>query len=123
VHQFPLPPASYRTKSGEAANYRECVKMMARCDRATVLTGPVALTLAVYRARKAGNLWDHLYVLLDALQGVFYRNVAQVVEIHATLYEDRHAPRVELAVTSCRGILADDDAGGGSSGADRCGRL
>ena len=35
---------------------------------------------------------------LDALQGVFYVNDSQVVEINASLHDDRHEPRVEVAV-------------------------
>jgi Holliday junction resolvase RusA-like endonuclease len=111
MYRFPLPPSAnkywryYRGRvvaSAEAVNYKTTVRMLARCDGVTPLSGPVAVRVAVHRERRAGDLDNFLKILIDALQGVFYENDAQIREIHATLQEDRHEPRVEVQVTSCR---------------------
>ena len=109
MYRFSLPPSAnryWRIYNGrvvvsEAANeYKHLVKMLARCSSppVTILTGPVRVQVAVYRARKSGDLDNFLKILLDALQGVFYVNDSQVVEINASLHDDRHEPRVEVAV-------------------------
>ena len=109
IHEFPLPPSGNRywrhvrgrvIISAEAEQYRAVVKMLANCDRVTQLTGPVAVTVNVFRARKAGDLDNRLKVLLDAAQGVFYENDAQIRELHAYLHDDKHHPRVEISVQS-----------------------
>lgn len=114
THRYPLPPSAnrywryYRGRmvvSDEAAAYKRTVAMLARCDGVTKLTGPVCVTVAVYRARKSGDLDNRLKVLLDALQGVFYGNDSQVRELHASLHDDRHDPRVEVSVCSLRGSM------------------
>lgn len=111
VHRFPLPPSANRYwryaggkvyTSDEARSYKHVVAMLARADGVTQMTGPVVLSVAIYRARKAGDLDNFLKILIDALQGVFYRNDAQITEIHATLHDDRHEPRAEVNVTSSR---------------------
>lgn len=118
MHRFPLPPSANKNwrfahgrviVSQEAANYKETVKMLARVDGATLIKGPVALTVDVYRPRKSGDLDNYLKVLLDALQGVFYRNDSQVREIHATLHEDRHEPRVEVTAEPFRAMAREEE--------------
>lgn len=112
MHRFPLPPSANRywrlakgrlIVSTEAQDYKTTVAMLARCARVAMLTGPVKLTVAIYRERKSGDLDNFLKVLLDALQGVFYANDAQIRELHASLHEDRHEPRCEVTVTDARG--------------------
>ncbi len=115
MHRFPLPPSANRywrlakgrlIVSDEASDYKRTVAMLARCDGVKLLTGPVAVTVGVYRARRAGDLDNRLKCLLDAMQGIFYENDSQIVEIHATLHDDRHEPRVEVSVVSCRSYAA-----------------
>lgn len=110
-HRFPLPPSANRywryvrgrvIVSPEAQDYKTTVAMLAKCARVTMLTGPVVVTVAIYRERKSGDLDNFLKVLLDALQGVFYRNDSQIRELRATLHEDRHEPRCEVTVTDAR---------------------
>ena len=107
MYRFPLPPSANKywryvrgrvIVSSEAQDYKTTVAMLARCARVKLLTGPVRVSVAVYRARKSGDLDNFLKILLDALQGVFYVNDSQVVEINASLHDDRHEPRVEVAV-------------------------
>lgn len=111
THQFPLPPSSNRywrmvkgrmLVSSEAKDYKTTVGMLARCARVPQLTGPVAVTVHVYRERKAGDLDNFLKVLIDAMEGTFFRNDSQVREIHATLADDKHNPRVEVEVISSK---------------------
>ena len=114
MYRFPLPPSANRywryvrgrvVVSEEAVNYKYTVAMLARCSSPPVvqLTGPVSVTVAIYRARKAGDLDNFCKILLDAMQGTFYTNDAQIRELHATLHDDRHDPRVEVTVMSIRG--------------------
>jgi len=108
MHSFPLPPSAntyWRYARGKvivnpvAVNYKQTVKMLARVDQVTALTGPVSLTVAIFRERRSGDLDNFLKILIDAMQGVFYRNDSQIREIHATLHEDKHEPRCEVMVT------------------------
>lgn len=114
MYRYPLPPSANRywrnyqgrvVVSDEAKQYKQTLAMLAKVDQVKPLTGPVAVTVAVYRERKAGDLDNRLKVLLDAMQGAFYANDSQIREIHATLHDDRHDPRVEVAVTSLRGAF------------------
>ena len=111
AYRYPLPPSAnqywryYRGRvvvSVDAVNYKQTVAMLAKVDGVRPLSGPVALQVAIYRERKAGDLDNFLKILLDALQGTFYDNDAQIVEIHATLHDDRHDPHCEVTVRSCR---------------------
>lgn len=110
-YRFPLAPSANKywrmaggrvVVSSEAANYKITFKMLARCStpRPVVLTGPVAVTIDVYRERKSGDLDNRIKICLDAMEGVFFENDSQVRELHAYLHEDRHDPRVEVTVTS-----------------------
>lgn len=65
--------------------------------------GPICVTVAWYRGRKAGDLDKRLGVLLDALQGVAYTTDAQITELHATRHDDKTNPRVEITVTFAHG--------------------
>lgn len=112
TYRYPLPPSAnkywrpYRGRmvvSSEAAAYKRTVAMLARRDGVTQITGPVALRVAIYRGRRSGDLDNFLKILIDALQGVFYVNDAQIVTIHATLHDDRHDPHCEVTVTRLKG--------------------
>lgn len=111
TYRYPLPPSAnrywrhYRGRtvvSDEARQYKQTLAMLAKVDQVQLLTGPVAVTMRVFRARRAGDLDNRLKVLLDAMQNVFYENDSQVVEIHASLHDDKHDPRVEVSVQSLR---------------------
>jgi Holliday junction resolvase RusA-like endonuclease len=111
MHRFPLPPSAnkyWRLAKGrlivsdEARRYKTTLQMLARCDGAKMLSGPVAVTLRVFRARKSGDLDNKIKCLLDSMEGVFFTNDAQVKELHAYLDDDRFDPRIEVEVTSGR---------------------
>jgi Holliday junction resolvase RusA-like endonuclease len=61
---------------------------------------PVAVTMAWYRKRQAGDLDKRCSVVLDALIGVWYCDDAQVSELHLFRYEDKANPRLEVEVTA-----------------------
>lgn len=105
---LPLPPSSNRywrkfnnrmVLSKEADEYKLAVYWAIR-ERGipTLLTGPVTVTVEVYRKRRAGDLDNKLKCLLDAIQGVLIVNDSQVVELHAYLDDDPKNPRVELSL-------------------------
>lgn len=111
TYRFPLPPSAnkyWRLAKGrlivsdEARRYKLTLAMLARCDGVRPLTGPVRVDLRVFRARKSTDLDNRIKILLDSMQGVFFENDSQVVELHAYLDDDRHEPRIEVSVTSCR---------------------
>lgn len=47
------------------------------------LAGPVAVEFTVFRPAKRGDLDNFMKVLLDSMQGSFYMNDKQIVDIHA----------------------------------------
>ena len=59
---------------------------------------PVALTVHLFRPRKAGDLDNYLKSLQDALKGVAWLDDSQVVEIHAFRHDDKDNPRVEIEI-------------------------
>jgi crossover junction endodeoxyribonuclease RusA len=82
----------------EALAFRHAVRMIAMMQGVTPLVGPVAVFLDVYRPRRRGDLDNILKATLDALNGIAYRDDAQVEQITAQRYEDKRAPRVEVSV-------------------------
>ena len=96
--EFPLPPCGRSNNQVAAQQYKEVVKMLARCDRAVKLAGPVAVEVTIYRPRRFGPPVAYLPELIAAMQGVFFDRSDQLVELRACLAYDRHRPRVEVAV-------------------------
>lgn len=95
----PHNPAKYR-------EYRKAVALIAR----SVMRGreytekPVSVTVWVYHPIKAaskqsGDIDNHLKSILDALNGIVFKDDGQVIQ--ATIYKvkDKAAPRVEVNVT------------------------
>lgn len=106
---LPYPPSANRywrtTRQGrtyvspDAKAYKRAVADRARAALVgPPLAGEVALTLAVFRPRKAGDLSNRIKVLEDALIGIAYRDDAQVRRIVAERFDDKRAPRVEVLV-------------------------
>lgn len=105
--ELPLPPSANRywrnfrgrmVVSAEARAYKEQAAWIAKIGGAQMLEGALSLSVDVYRARKAGDLDNKLKVILDSLQGVFYKNDSQIVEIHARLFDDKSNPRALVSV-------------------------
>jgi crossover junction endodeoxyribonuclease RusA len=84
--------------SPEAKRYRQGVKLRALTDGVVTITGPVCLSVWVYRPRKQGDLDNALKVLIDSLRGVAFEDDSQIVELHAARFEDKADPRVMVFV-------------------------
>ena len=108
---LPLPPSANRywrvcngrvVVSESAKTYKAGVWMVAQHAGMRPFTGPVAVRVHVYRARKVGDLDNFAKVTLDALQGIAYQDDAQIVELHSWRHDDKDNPRVEVEVMEVR---------------------
>lgn len=106
---LPYPPTvnhMYRRARGhlaltpEALAFRHAVRMIAMMQDVRPITGPVAVFIDVYRPRRRGDLDNVLKAVLDALNGIAYRDDEQVEQINANRYEDKRAPRIEVSVVA-----------------------
>ena len=104
---LPLPPSANRywrhyngrvVVSEAAKTYKAGVWLVAQHAGMRPFTGPVAVRVHVYRARKVGDLDNFAKVTLDALQGIAYQDDAQIVELHSWRHDDAQNPRVEVEV-------------------------
>jgi len=105
---LPLPPSvnHYLVSTGrggkaltpEARNWKAAADIALMHARLVRYDGPVAVTLHVYRERKAGDLDNRAKLTLDALNGHAWGDDAQVVELHAYRHDDAANPRVEVEV-------------------------
>ncbi len=107
---LPVPPSwnrSYRQGQGRfytpqsVLAFRQRVLVAGRNARIRPFPRevPVAVSLWWYRTRKAGDLDKRASVCLDALEGVWYADDAQVAELHCFRREDAANPRLEVEVT------------------------
>ncbi len=81
--------------SSEAKAYKKLVR--GSC-RQILIPGEIKLSMDVYRPRKVGDLDGRIKVLLDSMQGIYFEDDAQIVEIHARRFEDKIKPRVEITL-------------------------
>lgn len=102
---LPVPPSANRwwrnvngrmVTSQAARTYKAAIGQL----RSQMFRGPIRVEITWYRARKSGDLDKRLGVVLDALQGVFYANDAQIVELSAKRFDDAANPRIEVTVFS-----------------------
>lgn len=101
---LPLPPtlnSKFISRtfvvSKEYRSFKDDVKSLQTRD-VRPKEGDVALTIVFYRKYKKGDVDGRIKSLLDALQGIYYHNDAQVVELHAYNKQDKGNPRCELTV-------------------------
>lgn len=104
---LPYPPSLnrlYRTVRGrpilskEARQYRAAVQQQLAGIGLKASSSHVALSIALYRPRRAGDADNTLKALLDALNGLLWVDDSQIVEIHLWRRDDKARPRVELLV-------------------------
>ena len=104
---LPEPPSSNRwwrkfrnrmVLSDEARAYKENIAL--RYSRQAPFEGPVCVTMTWYRGRKSGDLDKRIGIALDAMQGVFFVNDNQIVELTARRREDKAAPRLEVWIAT-----------------------
>lgn len=60
--------------------------------------GSVGIRLRFYLARKNADMDNRIKQIQDCMQGHFYNDDKQVVEIHALRFDDPKNPRVEVEV-------------------------
>jgi Holliday junction resolvase RusA-like endonuclease len=106
---LPVPPswnATYRAGKGRfytpvtVIEYRKAVELIGRIARVPKYPREVEVCVSVwwYRKRQAGDLDKRNCTILDALQGVWYVNDAQVAEQHLYRLTDKVNPRLEVEV-------------------------
>jgi crossover junction endodeoxyribonuclease RusA len=104
---LPYPPSANRywryvhghpVVSAEAKAYRDAAGMVARHQGIAPFTGPVAVTIHLYRPQKSGDLDNRVKILLDAMKGVAFNDDDQVTELHAWLHDDKANPRAEVEI-------------------------
>jgi crossover junction endodeoxyribonuclease RusA len=97
---LPYPPSANRywrvfrgrvVKSDQARAYQRDAAMVFRSSHPA--TGPVMVTMNVYRPAKRGDLDNSIKVLLDALKGVAFIDDKQVKRIVAAQFDDKARPR------------------------------
>ena len=85
-----------------ARNYKRHVGIVARGALSHLpywsFEGQHALTVRVYRARRAGDLDNFVKGISDALNGIAWEDDSSVVELHAFMSDDSARPRVEVEV-------------------------
>ncbi len=107
---LPVPPSwnrSYRQGQGRfytpesVIAFRQRVLVAGRNARLRPFPREVSVAVSLwwYRTRKAGDLDKRASVCLDALEGVWYADDAQVAELHCYRLEDAANPRLEVEVT------------------------
>jgi len=91
-------PLGYPILSREAREYKHNAGLDARSQGAQVLEGPIAVTVDVYRPRRAGDLDNRIKVVLDTLNGVAWRDDDQITELHMRRFDDKAKPRLEVVI-------------------------
>jgi Holliday junction resolvase RusA-like endonuclease len=81
--------------SEEAREYKSAIAKIVRtepygCD--------VRVSIDWFRGRRSGDLDKRIGVTLDALQGSFYENDDQIVELRARRFDDPGRPRIVVRV-------------------------
>ena len=104
---LPYPPSANRywrmwrgrmVVSGEARQYKLDVATLARVAGVRQIEGDVSINIDIYRPIKRGDLSNRIKIVEDALQGVAYKDDAQIVELTARRFEDKKRPRVEVTI-------------------------
>lgn len=104
---LPYPPSANRywrnfrgrmVVSAEAKAFKVQAALIAKLAGAQMIAGAVSMLVDIYRPARRGDLDNTLKVTIDALQGIFYENDSQIVEIHARLHDDKRNPRAVVCV-------------------------
>jgi Holliday junction resolvase RusA-like endonuclease len=87
-----------RVPSGEAKKYKTAVSKICSLTNMNQLLGDVAVSLSVYRPRRAGDLDGTFKAIFDSLTGFAWADDKQIGAIQAVRFEDKHQPRVEIGI-------------------------
>ena len=96
-HQYAIV-RNRKILSAKGRAYKRDVSIL--CSRRCVfLNGaPVSVTLRLFRPRKIGDIDGPIKQILDAMEGCFYENDKQIVELHVYRGDDKDRPRVEVEI-------------------------
>lgn len=89
-------PTAYVKKEGNA--FRVVAQLQCKASGVRVTDRDVKLNIIAYRPRKSGDIDNFLKCLLDALEGVAYRDDKQVVSLTVIRKDDKNNPRVEVEI-------------------------
>jgi crossover junction endodeoxyribonuclease RusA len=104
---LPYPPSAnrlWRVRQGfprlsqEGKQFKHDAAILALAAGVPKFTGPVTMTIVVFRPLRRGDLDNRVKATLDALQGVAYVDDEQVAELHAYRREDKARPRIEVTI-------------------------
>lgn len=60
----------------------------------------LAVTMRIYRPRKAGDIDNRVKIILDSMNGRLWIDDSQISELHVYRYDDKANPRIELEVAA-----------------------
>lgn len=63
-----------------------------------LVSGPLSLTVSLYRPKRVGDITAHIKSLMDAMTGAVYVDDGQVVQLFLFKRDDAKRPRVEVVV-------------------------
>ena len=89
--------------SPEMRAYKAEAEKVVVAARLTPYSGPVALTINVYRPRKVGDADKGVKQAIDALTGHAFKDDKQVVEYYVFRRDDKENPRVVVTIESLKG--------------------
>ena len=69
-------------------------------------SGPISVSVSVFRPRRVGDLDNSLKVVIDCLKGAAFYDDDQIVRLHALRFDDKDNPRVEVSWRPCAEPLA-----------------
>lgn len=111
-----MPPgvnALYRTWRGRillsvrGREYKAAAVRAAKRQGAKPMHGELAVTLRIYRPRKAGDIDGYLKGCFDSLNGLAWEDDKQVVELHVHRGDDKANPRIEVTVEAADVVMRD----------------
>jgi len=90
-----------RVLTAKGRAYKQLAAALAvRSGIKPILGSSVAVTMRLYRPRKAGDLANYEKVAFDAMKGIAWRDDSQITEIHMYRFDDPAKPRLELEISA-----------------------
>jgi Holliday junction resolvase RusA-like endonuclease len=84
--------------SAKGRKYKEAAAKIVSLFVKEPMSGPLHVTLMIYRPRKCGDLDNLFKAPFDSVKGIAWGDDAQVKKLTATLYDDKHNPRLEMII-------------------------
>ena len=96
---YKTPEAKRFAKTVQLVMLAEGVKRRAAGLSSAVLTGPLEVSVSLYRPRKVGDIDGPLKGLFDALNGVVWKDDSQIERLTVWRFDDAENPRVRVVVS------------------------